>query len=166
MVCMIHFLRSALWYSLGRTSLGLQDGKRPAWFGVPYKLCQGGGLNLDWLPLVVWRAARAEGASQGLEWQCYVNGYLLSLGCKGESGPSSESCLVLGGGSRALLSTTFPSVIQLLEINGYLCVWALHQIRGAPQAGLGGSKLTATHFSSVQESLVWKTFCLLRVGLT
>lgn len=99
-------MRSALWYSLGWTSLGLQDGKRPARFGVPYKLCQGEGLNLDWLPLVVWRAARAEGASQGLEWQCYVNGYLLSLGCKGESGPSSESCLVLGGGSRALLSTT------------------------------------------------------------
>lgn len=41
------FMRSALWHSLGRTSLGLQDGKRPARFGVPYKLCQGEGLNLD-----------------------------------------------------------------------------------------------------------------------
>lgn len=159
-------MRSALWYSLGWTSLGLRDGKRPARFGVPYKLCQGEGQNWDWFPLVLWRVERAEGASQGLEWKRYRNEYLLSLGRKGESGAPSESCPVLGGGSRALLSTTFPSAIWLLERNGYPCAWVLHQIPAAPQAGLGGSKLTATHFS-VQESMVLKKpFCLLRVGLT
>lgn len=56
------FMRTALWYSLGWISIGLEGVRRPSLFTVPDKSCREEGLNLDWFPLRVLRAVSAEGA--------------------------------------------------------------------------------------------------------
>lgn len=55
-------MRTALWYSLGWISIGLEGVRRPSLFTAPDKSCREEGLNLDWFPLRVLRAVSAEGA--------------------------------------------------------------------------------------------------------